>query len=189
MHINKYAAAIYKQNVAAGWWDDMNDKCIFQTLQLVSTEIAEATEGERKDLMDNHLPLRKSGEVELADALIRVLDIGGRFGWEFQEVAPHGFIVRGNSIGKQHLGLNMALVELAGVMTYALDDCGKPSKHVPRAEMLLESAYSSLVTSILYCAAMNGYSIYDAMDEKLVYNAKREDHKRENRSREHGKKF
>lgn len=88
INYNEMAAEIYTQNEAIGWWDDPN-RCIFQTLQLVSTEIAEATEGERKNLMDDHLPHRKMGEVELADALIRVLDIGGRYGWEFDTtVAP-----------------------------------------------------------------------------------------------------
>lgn len=59
------------------------NRCIYQTLQLVVTEIAEATEGERKNLMDDHLPHRKMGEVELADALIRLLDMAGRYGWEY----------------------------------------------------------------------------------------------------------
>lgn len=43
-------------------------------LMLIVSEIAEAFEGERKDLMDDHLPHRKCAEVELADALIRILD-------------------------------------------------------------------------------------------------------------------
>ncbi|APD20806.1 hypothetical protein [Pseudomonas phage PA10] len=43
-------------------------------LMLVTTEIAEAAEGVRKDLMDDHLPERKMEEVELADAIIRIMD-------------------------------------------------------------------------------------------------------------------
>jgi hypothetical protein len=34
-------------------------------------------EGERKNLMDDHLPHRRSAEVELADALIRIFDYAG----------------------------------------------------------------------------------------------------------------
>ena len=60
MNINNLAQDIYKQNVQVGWWDDPN-RCLYQTLQLVSTEIADATEGERKNLMDDHLPHRKMG--------------------------------------------------------------------------------------------------------------------------------
>lgn len=46
-------------------------------LMLIVSEIAEAFEGERKDLMDDHLPHRKCVEVELADAVIRILDYAG----------------------------------------------------------------------------------------------------------------
>ena len=88
MDINILASEIYQQNKAVGWWDDP-DRCIYQTLQLVSTEIAEATEGERKDLMDDHLPHRKMGEVELADTLTRILDLGGRYKWTFLLGAPY----------------------------------------------------------------------------------------------------
>ena len=49
-------------------------------LMLIVTEIAEAKEGHRKDLMDNHLPHRKMIEVELADAMIRIGDLAGRLG-------------------------------------------------------------------------------------------------------------
>jgi hypothetical protein len=45
-----------------------------EKLCLVHSEISEALEGARKNKMDDHLPHRKSEEVELADALIRILD-------------------------------------------------------------------------------------------------------------------
>lgn len=41
---------------------------------LIVTEIAEAFEGERRNLMDDKLPHRPMAEVELADAIIRILD-------------------------------------------------------------------------------------------------------------------
>jgi len=46
---------------------------------LIVSEIAEAMEGERKNLMDDKLPHRKMAEVELADALIRIFDYAGAF--------------------------------------------------------------------------------------------------------------
>lgn len=45
-----------------------------ETLMLIVTEVAEAMEGARKNLMDDHLPHRKMEEVELADAVIRAID-------------------------------------------------------------------------------------------------------------------
>lgn len=42
---------------------------------LVVTELGEALEGLRKDLKDDHLPQYNSFDVEVADAIIRLLDI------------------------------------------------------------------------------------------------------------------
>lgn len=48
-----------------------------ELMMLIVSEIAEAMEGVRKDLMDDKLPTRKAEEVEMADALIRLLDYCG----------------------------------------------------------------------------------------------------------------
>lgn len=71
----------------AGWWTDMAtgkpmDKTTMKALvptklMLTVSELSEAMEGDRKDLMDDHLPWRKSIEVELADAVIRIADLAG----------------------------------------------------------------------------------------------------------------
>lgn len=64
---------IHEQNKMMGWWD--NPREMGTLLCLVHSEISEAMEGERKNLMDDHLPHRSMLEVELADAVIRILDI------------------------------------------------------------------------------------------------------------------
>ena len=64
----------------AGWWDnrDLDDPQTIPTcLCLVHSEVSEAMEGARKNRMDDHLPHRKAFEVELADAMIRILDLAG----------------------------------------------------------------------------------------------------------------
>lgn len=48
-----------------------------QRLALIHSEISEALEGDRKDLMDDKLPHRRMQDVELADALIRIFDLAG----------------------------------------------------------------------------------------------------------------
>lgn len=46
-------------------------------IALIHSEISEALEGLRKGLMDDHLKDRSMLEVELADAIIRILDMAG----------------------------------------------------------------------------------------------------------------
>ncbi len=68
---------IHAQNKQMGWWD--NPREIGTLLCLVHSEVSEAMEGARKNLMDDHLPHRLMLEVELADAVIRILDIAGGY--------------------------------------------------------------------------------------------------------------
>lgn len=53
-----------------------------ELLMLMVSEISEAMEGERKNLMDDKLPHRKMAEVELADTLIRIFDYAGAYGFD-----------------------------------------------------------------------------------------------------------
>jgi len=68
------------------WWTDKDGNTIERNkgelLCLIHSEISEAMEGERRDLMDDKLPHRKMAEVELADALIRILDYCAGFGYD-----------------------------------------------------------------------------------------------------------
>lgn len=82
--INDLSTSIYLANVDVGWWDineNPNDRYA-EKLCLIHSEISESMEGNRKNLMDDHLPHRKMDEVELADALIRILDLGGAMGFD-----------------------------------------------------------------------------------------------------------
>lgn len=67
---------------AGGWWTNLAtgeplDRNVPEMLCLIHSEISEAMEAHRKTLMDDKLPHRKGIEVELADALIRIFDLGG----------------------------------------------------------------------------------------------------------------
>lgn len=72
---------------SAGWWnqDDPNTSKanplhFSNKLCLIHSEISEAMEGDRKQLMDDKLPHREMREVELADAVIRIFDLAGGYG-------------------------------------------------------------------------------------------------------------
>lgn len=69
------------------WWHDPAtgerlNRNKGELLMLIVSEVAEAMEGERKNLMDDKLPHRKMAEVELADTLIRIFDYAGAYGFD-----------------------------------------------------------------------------------------------------------
>ena len=95
--INGLAQTVFEQNKASGWWtnietgesleskkDEPPKRNIPEMLMLVVSEVVEGLEGHRKNLMDDKLPHRPMLEVELADAVIRILDMCGGLGLDLQ---------------------------------------------------------------------------------------------------------
>lgn len=77
-HLNDLASKIHKANEK--WWKDIKtgeplNRNVGELLMLSVSELSEALEGHRKNLMDDKLPHRSMIEVELADCIIRVLDL------------------------------------------------------------------------------------------------------------------
>lgn len=132
---NEMAQKIHAQNKAVGWWDDP-DRCMFECLQLVSTEAT---------------------EVELADALIRVLNLGGRLGLKHIGIMPSATLMRAWSVGRKHLEINEQVVRLAKCIK---DD-------VPG--VIKNRQYSNLLASIDTVALSFGYDLHGALLEKLEY--------------------
>jgi hypothetical protein len=78
--LTDFANAVHSANEK--WWVNIETgeplkRNIGELLMLVNTELAEALEGHRKSLMDDHLPQFKMFDVEIVDALIRLFDIAG----------------------------------------------------------------------------------------------------------------
>lgn len=181
--ISALAKEIHAQNVSVGWWDDMN-RCPYQTLELDITEVAEATEGERKDLMDTHLEHRKNGEVELADAMIRLMDMAGRYGWYFSRTYVEStscprtrvyYASRG--IAGKHLAVNMGICKIAELMVENAD-----VTHI-------SYIYTEIINRILQIGEDQGYDVMTALREKFEYNKTRIDHTRAARAEKNGKRF
>jgi NTP pyrophosphatase (non-canonical NTP hydrolase) len=75
----------HQASVKAGWdegVDYTNKYVVAAKIMLAVTELSEAVEASRKDLMDDKLPHRNGVEVELADALIRIFHLGGAMGFD-----------------------------------------------------------------------------------------------------------
>ena len=169
--LNKLAKRVHALNKS--WWIDIetgkpikrNNR---ELLMLVITELSEAVEGIRKNLMDDKLPHRKMEEVEMADAAIRLLDFSGGFKIELSSVEGKRAIL---SEALKELGENKAEQILSIV-----------------ASVIAFSPSIALAEIEEYCK-MHGLDLWGAVEEKLAYNAKRADHKHENRRKAGGKKF
>ena len=81
--LNNIASTIHGLNQL--WWRDLHtgerlNRNVGEMLMLVTSELAEALEGHRKNLQDDKLLHRKMFEVEIADAFVRLFDLAGGLG-------------------------------------------------------------------------------------------------------------
>lgn len=87
MSLNRYAEECHAANIK--WWQDIRtgqpiERNKGELICLMHSELSEAMEGERKNLMDDKLPHRRMAEVELVDALIRIFDYSGAYGYDLE---------------------------------------------------------------------------------------------------------
>lgn len=82
MKISEIQKQIHAQNIKIGWWATPREDGTL--LMLMVSELVEAMEGLRKGLMDDHLPHRAMAEVELADAMIRIMDFAESKGYDLE---------------------------------------------------------------------------------------------------------
>lgn len=85
MNLNALSQRVHAAQIK--WWQDVETGAPIkrnkaELICLMHSELSEAMEGERKDLMDDKLPHRKMAEVELVDCIIRILDYAGAFGYD-----------------------------------------------------------------------------------------------------------
>lgn len=86
-NLNDYSKEVHAAN--DHWWrDPATGERITRNkgemICLMHSELSEAMEGERKNLMDDHLPHRRMAEVELVDAMIRIFDYAGAYGYDLE---------------------------------------------------------------------------------------------------------
>jgi NTP pyrophosphatase (non-canonical NTP hydrolase) len=172
LDLNDQAATVHRANLK--WWQDPAtgqpiERNRFELLALAVTEVAEAIEGERKDLMDDKLPDRKMAEVEMADAYIRLLDYAAGFGYSLRLLPAWCCVPENKGQALHAIMKNICLIEEAGV------DQG--------------FNISSVLAFIKTYCDQHGYDLAGAITAKMEFNASRVDHSHEARLLAGGKKW
>lgn len=179
----------YGAAFAAGWHTDLTTGqpkplAMGTKLMLVVSELAEGMEGHRKGLADDKLPHRSMLEVELADAVIRICD----------------------TAGAASLDLSQAFVDAArGPSTLATvaDETCIPERllaicetvgYAHQAHRGIDAQWSArhLASALLGIGRLADDLKLDlggAIADKMLFNAKRADHKPEARLAAGGKAY
>lgn len=193
--LNTMAADVHARNVGAGWWHDIRTgedmrgkRNIGELLCLVHSEVDEAFDGLIGNLPDDKLTHRRMLEVELADVLIRDLDLAGSV--------------------DMNLGAAVMLVDvelLAGASFYQTqDDLNRLHRAVSRAMeghrkkkqhadhpmySVFEMGLAEIAVRVFHIARKLKLDLGGAYTEKLEFNKSRLDHKPENRLAAGGKEY
>jgi hypothetical protein len=181
--LNHYAAHVHLLNHI--WWHNEAgnklDLNFGERMQLILSEISEAMEGHRKDLMDDHLPQYKMLHVELADGVIRILDCSGAYNWNISYgkvdfLIPHD----ATNIASRLFNLSDFVIRIAHNAIDGTD---------PRGWLKGELVWNFIDQSEQIAFATGCSDFWQVVYDKLCYNQTRADHQYAARSKPGGKKF
>lgn len=168
--LQQLAKRVHEANIK--WWQDPETgkpikRNPYELVALIVSELSECLEGERRNLWDDKLPHRKMAEVEMADAYIRVLDF-----------------CEGVGLSVENLPLRDSVPANKGEALYHMMGC---AVEIPDSS---NGVWASTLLAMIrdYCAH-HGYCLYGALEERMAFNATREDHKHEARRIAGGKQF
>lgn len=180
MDLNEQAKIVHEAN--AKWWHDLEtgerlERNKGELLMLCISEVAEAMEGERKNLPDDKLGHRPMAEVEMADVLIRLLDFAGGFGLDLYDIV---WMDVPDNRGE-------ALYEICCCLTFIGTRHSTFSADILR-DIEVDTVSEAIGMICAYCEKF-GYDLEGAYHEKLAYNRTRLDHQPEARKAAGGKKW
>ena len=99
---------VHKTAVDAGWYQSREngepvERNMGEVIALMHSELSEALEAYRRNLMDDKLPHRKGIEVEFADCVIRIMDTCAAEGFDLA-----GAIIEKNQFNQQRADHKLA---------------------------------------------------------------------------------
>ena len=181
-NVQEQAARVHELN--AKWWVNLETgepikRNFGELIMLTVSELGEALEGDRKSLMDDKLPHRSMFEVELADTLIRILDYVGGLNLPLIGYTDSQIPLSDNTAE------NLLLLAQHLCKAYDAYEAGaRADENEPCASYLDE-----VIIGIFALGESMKLDVLGAYEEKLAYNAQREDHKVEARKAAGGKKY
>lgn len=167
-------------NLNRKWWYEADGTPIQHNpkirFALMTSELSEALEADRKNLADDHLPHLPGVVVELADFLIRLADniIGYKWDAQFNEY-DHLFVPDEPTSAKIWELMREVDYLYGSVLDDDTDAITNTISNIWNNTLLLMSSFDLDPWEVIY--------------QKLAYNYTRADHTYEARAAAHGKKF
>ena len=166
------------------WWRDIRTNEPIarddgELFMLMASELAEAMEGERKNLDDDKLPQFKMAGVEMCDFAIRVIDYAPRRGLVLQDLYD-------DAADRFPWVKVTPESNRAGVIWGMTKRLARASDMVPVAQA---QALSFLIADARHYCRVFGYPFEEAYEAKVQFNITRADHQHESRMKADGKKF
>lgn len=167
------------------WWTDIQtglpiERNKGELIALIHSEISEWAHGETHDINDDKLPHRKMGEVEAADALIRLLDYSCGMGHDLGDFPLEAILASAETGDVWHGDGGLLRVHLR--VSHLLEA-------ERRQQPFIKKKIHAVLEAILSASKKRGYDILSAMQEKMAFNSVRSDHSHAERIKQDGKKF